>query len=182
MKGRLFWLTTALLLGLAVHIAYILFVPRSQMDAKMAALTTLAGINRLAVIEPAALVDIIPEADPWFAYAVCVYDLASGPVRVRARIPQGYWLLSFYAPNGDSFYSLNDRQADVRELDVVVTDRPAEGAEEGTLGPALGGANSIVVRSPAEKGLALLRARVESPVLISRLKADLAASSCGPAT
>ena len=182
MTGRLFWFTTALLLGLAVHIAYILFVPRSQMDAKMAAFTALAGVNRLAVIEPAALTSVIPEADPWFAHAVCVFDLASGPVRIGAHIPDGYWLISLFAPNGDSFYSLNDRQAGVRNLDLVVTDRQSGRADEASLGAELAGGNAIVVRSPSRRGLALLRARVEMPALRARFTTDLAASTCGPAS
>lgn len=182
MKGRLFWFTTALLLGLAVHIAYILFVPRSQMSAKITALAALAGVNRLTVIEPAALDTVIPAADPWFAHAVCVFDLTSGPVRIRARIPDTYWLISFFAPNGDGFYSLNDRQAGVRELDLMITDRLSEGLEEGALGAQLAVGNAIVVRAPSRRGLALLRARVEMPLLRPRLTAELAASTCGPAT
>ena len=113
MSGRLFWFTVAVLLGIAVHISYILFVPRIQMDAKIGEFTRLAGINHLMVVQPDKLESVLPDADPSLAHAICVFDLSAGPVVVKARVPTGYWLISFYAPNGDGFYSPNNRQADV---------------------------------------------------------------------
>jgi len=180
MSSRLFWFTAALLLGIAVHLAYILFVPRQQMDAMMGQFSALAGINKLAVLTPEAVDRVLPEADPALAHAVCVFDLSAGPVVVKAKIPSGYWLVALYAPNGDSFYSLNSRQAGVNSLDLVIRN-PANAAGD-RAGPALqvGADNRVTVRSPSARGLVLLRARVPTPALGPRIRADLAASACSP--
>ncbi len=182
MSGRLFWFTAALLLAIAVHLAYILFVPRQQMAAMMDQFSALAGVNKLAVVAPEALDRVLPEADPALAYAVCVFDLSAGPVLVKAKIPFGYWLVSLYAPNGDSFYSLNSRQADVKSLDVVIRDRTSAADNRAGAAPQAGADNQVTVKSPSSRGLVLLRARVPTPALGPRIRADLAASACSPAT
>ncbi len=182
MSGRLFWLTVAALLGIAVHISYVLFVPRVQMDAKMSEFTRLAGTNHLVVVQQDALESVLPEADPSLVHAVCVFDLSAGPIVVKAKVPIGYWLISFYAPNGDGFYSLNNRQADVRNLDLVVI-RKSDASSSDTAAEAQAGAdNQITVRSPSLKGLVVLRARIATPAMLARVRADLAASQCVPAT
>jgi len=182
MSGRLFWFTAALLLGLAVHLAYILFVPRQQMEARMAQFSALAGVNKLAVLEPRVLDRILPEADPALAYAACVFDLSPGPVVVKATIPAGYWLVSVYAPNGDSFYSLNSRQADVKTLDLVIRNQASAAGDQSGSAPQAGADSQVTVKSPSKQGLVLLRARVRTPALGPRIRADLAASACSPAT
>ena len=60
MSGRLFWFTAALLLGIAVHLAFILFVPRQQMEAKMSQFSALAGVNKLAVLTSEAVDRVLP--------------------------------------------------------------------------------------------------------------------------
>jgi len=182
MSGRLFWFTAALLLGIAVHLAYILFVPRQQMEAKMSEFSALAGVNKLAVLAPEAVDRVLPEADPALAVAACVFDLSDGPVMVNAKIPHGYWLVSLYAPNGDSFYSLNSRQADVSHLDLVIRNRASAAGDQAVPAPQAGAGNRVTVRSPSLRGLLLLRARVPTPALGPRIRADLTASACAPAT
>jgi len=182
MSGRLFWFTAALLLGIAVHLAYVLFVPRQQMEAKMGQFSALAGVNKLAVLTPEAVDRVLPEADPALAYAVCVFDLSGGPVTVKAKIPRGYWLVSLYAPNGDGFYSLNSRQAGVRRLDLVISNRTNAADKRAGPAPQAGTENRVTVRSPSASGLVLLRARVPTPALGPSVRADLAASACSPAT
>jgi uncharacterized membrane protein len=181
MNGRLFWLTAALLVGIAAHIAYILFVPRTQMDAKMSDFTALAGTNKLVVVEPDVLATVLPGADPGLAHAVCVFDLASGPVLIKAAVPAGYWLISFYAPNGDSFYSLNDRQADVRTLNLLLTPKSSDPGIDRLSNPQVGEGSEIAVKSPSARGLVLLRARIEAAALRTRVMGDLATSFCGRA-
>lgn len=180
MRDRLFWFTAALLLGIAVHLAYVLFVPRQQMEAMISRFSALAGVNRLAVLSPEAVDRILPEADPALAYAACVFDLSAGPVTVKAKIPLGYWLISLYAPNGDSFYSLNNRQADVKQLDLVIRGRANAGGDQAGPAPQAGAGNRVTVRSPSAHGLVLLRARVPTPALGTRIRADLAESACSP--
>jgi uncharacterized membrane protein len=182
MSGRLFWVTAAVLLGIAVHIAYVLFVPRTQMDGKMAEFTGIAGTNKLVVVEPEALEGVVPVADLALVYAVCVFDVSAGPVTVKAHVPVGYWLISFFAANGDGFYSLNNRQADLRRLNLRVVSKDSPPADETDASPQVGEGNEIAVRSPSQQGLVLLRARVRTPALRTRVKAELAASVCERST
>ncbi len=182
MSGKLFWFSVAVLLGIAVHISYVLFVPRIQMDAKMSEFTKLAGINHLMVVQPDKLESVLPDADPSLAHAICVFDLSAGPIVVKAMVPTAYWLISFYAPNGDGFYSLNNRQADVRNLNLMVVNK-SNGTNGDSSPDALEGTdNQITVRSPSIRGLVVLRARIAAPAMLARVQADLAASNCVPAS
>ena len=182
MSGRLFWFTVAALLAIAVHISYILFVPRLQMDTKMSEFTRLAGVNHLMVVQPDKLQSVLPDADPSLAHAICVFDLSAGPVVVKAKVPTAYWLISFYAPNGDGFYSLNNRQADVRNLNLMVVNK-SDGTNGNTeTGVQAGADNRITVRSPSIRGLVVLRARIAAPAMLARMQADLSASNCVPAS
>ena len=178
MNGRLFWLTAALLVGIAAHIAYILFVPRTQMDAKMSSFVALAGTNKLVMVESDALATVLPGADPSLAHAVCVFDLASGPVLIKAAVPASYWVISLYAPNGDSFYSLNNRQADQRNLSLLLTGKSSGPDTDRSSNPQVGEGSEMTIRSPSPRGLVLLRARIEAPALRTRVIGDLATSIC----
>ena len=102
---------------------------------------------------------VMPSPD--LLYSVCVYDLADGPVRVRAT-PQlpGYWSISLYSANSDNFYVRNDRQAQGAPIDLWLV--PAGGAK-GTM-PVPQGVQVVV--SPSGTGFLLMR------VLASDYQAD----------
>lgn len=59
--------------------------------------------------------------NPDLLYAACVLDLAEGPAVVMAN-PRltGYWSLALYASNTDNFFVLNDHDAGMRPVKLLV--------------------------------------------------------------
>jgi len=46
---------------------------------------------------------------PDLAYAICVYDLSDGPLKIRVAPWDDYWSLSLYAANTDNYWTVNDK-------------------------------------------------------------------------
>lgn len=118
----------------------------------------------------------IVRPSPDLLYVACLYDLAHGPVVVRAPRSSTYLSLSGFAANTDNFFALNDRGADAgSELAIALV--PA-GSPDAL--PA-GAAGARRVESPSERGIVLARLRVESPAQIPDLRELQARVSCEPA-
>lgn len=84
--------------------------------SRLAALAPAAGPNLIHEQAAAAL----PFADPNIALAVCRYDLASGPFRVRTRLSDTFLVVVFADEKRGIFSSVSDRAATSGLLDVVV--------------------------------------------------------------
>src|SRR5204862_249839 len=71
---------------------------------------------------------VLPFMDPAFATAVCRYDLAAGPLKLRVPVSQAYTSVSFYARSGIAYYAINDRAAGRRviELDLMTSAQRAD--------------------------------------------------------
>ena len=63
--------------------------------------------------------------DPAFATAVCRYDLAGGPLKLRVPVSQAYTSVSFYTRNGVAYYAINDRAAGRRVIELDLMTRAA---------------------------------------------------------
>jgi uncharacterized membrane protein len=85
-------------------------------------------------------------------YAICMFDLREGPVRVTAN-PQlpGYWSIALYASNSDNFYVINDLQAHGKPVDLWLVSRDSSAEKRAV--PA----GSEVVITPSATGLLLMR-------------------------
>jgi uncharacterized membrane protein len=111
------------------------------------------GVVRPPMTDHTARRIVMPSPD--LLYATCTFDLARGPLRVRAdpRTPH-YWSIALYASNSDNFYTLNDRQAAGRPVDLVLVG-PGTDARASSL-PA----GATRVDAPASRGLLLMRVLV----------------------
>ena len=68
---------------------------------------------------------VLPFMDPAFATAVCRYDLAAGPLKLRVPVSQAYTSVSFYTRNGVAYYAINDRAAGRRIIELDLMTRAA---------------------------------------------------------
>ena len=122
LSGLLPWALACFALAGIVHIASVLLMPRlAPRDAytRLAAFIAQGGLRPLPAAEPGQ--EILPFLDPAFAYAVCGYDLARGPLRIRAAVVPGPFVsMSFRSRKGQLFYSLTDRAASRGKIDIVV--------------------------------------------------------------
>ena len=62
----------------------------------------------------------MPMMAPDVRYAVCRYDLSKGPVRLRAQIADGLWLIAFYTPLGENFYAVVGADMKQSEVDLII--------------------------------------------------------------
>lgn len=119
--GAARYLALSLLAAAAVHIVAIFSAPSLAENDAFAAIAR-AG-PELAVIEigrgaPSGVVD--PYDDPVTLLAACHFDLAGGPVRLQARVPEGFLSISLNRRGGGVFYAVTDRAASRGVLSIVV--------------------------------------------------------------
>lgn len=177
MKGLLFWTVCALLLAGVVHLGYVLIVPQFEMRAKIDELRQLAGNGALTVLSREDSVRLMGPDGRWLVHALCLYDLADGPMTINAAVPNSYWSMAIYSAAGETFYSLNDRQAGVERVDLMIR-QPSEPVlnEEEEL--VLPNDDVFTVRAPDPLGLVVMRALAGEPAEYERTSEILARSSC----
>lgn len=111
----------------------------------------------------------IVRPSPDLANSSCVFDLATGPVRVTAAPWDGYMSVSVYSANSDNIFVVNDRNAP-QGVDMIIylrgTSRPS-GAE-------------LVVESPSRKGIVLQRRLAPTTERFVAAAAARATDVCAP--
>jgi uncharacterized membrane protein len=178
---RLFlWLLGGMLLGVAVHLATVLALPRTASQDAYARIVPTAPVNKVVPLPaPAPGNAIMPFMDPSFAAAVCRYDLSRGPLKLTAPVSQAYTSVSFYTRNGVAYYAINDRAAGRRviELDLMTTQQRAAMPED----EEVTAADRLIVESPTTTGIIVLRALAPEAALMPAARAALAGAQCRPA-
>jgi len=88
---------TGIVLGGIVHLATVLYLPRTATNDAYSRLASNAPINTMmALPQPSPAAAVVPYMDPAFASAVCRYDLSKGPIKLSAPVSQAYTSVSFY--------------------------------------------------------------------------------------
>jgi uncharacterized membrane protein len=173
----LLWLLGGLLLGGIVHLATVLLLPRTATQDAYTRLAVAAPANSVVPL-PAATPDdaVLPFMAPAFATAVCRYDLGAGPLTLRVPVSQAYTSVSFYARSGVAYYAINDRAAGRRviELDLMTTAQRADLPEDEDTTAA----DRLIVESPTQTGLILVRTFGPEPGLMPMARRALAAAQC----
>lgn len=171
------WLVGGVLMGGIVHLGTVLYLPTTATQDAYARISAISPVNSVVALPaPSSDSTIVPFMDPAFAAAVCRYDLASGPIKLRAPISPAYTSVSFYTNKGIAYYAINDRAAGRRiiELELMTkaqrNDLPDD--EESAA------ADRLIVESPSEKGLIVLRALAPELGMMGAAKAALSSARC----
>ncbi|TKW75013.1 MAG: DUF1254 domain-containing protein [Bradyrhizobium icense] len=172
-----FTIIAGVLLGLIVHLVAVLALPRiATQDAysRLTPVTKLNAVTQFPVADPTNAP--MPFMDPAFALAICRYDLSSGPIKLTVPVSQAYTSVSFYTRNEVAYYAINDRSAGRRviELDLMTEAQHAELPEEEDVTSA----DRLIIDSPSETGLIVMKALAPEPGLMPQAQASLAASRC----
>lgn len=173
----LLWLLAGALLGGVVHLVAVLILPRTATQDAYMRLTPIAQVNTVTPLpQPAPQSEVMPFMDPAFASAVCRYDLSSGPVKLTVPISSAYTSVSFYTRRGVAYYAINDRSAGRRqiELHLMTAAQRAELSEDEDITAA----DRLIVESPSNTGLILMRALAPEPGLMPVARAALGAATC----
>ena len=172
-----FAIIAGVLLGGVVHLVSVLALPRiATQDAysRLTPMTKLNAVTSLPLADPNN--SPMPFMDPAFAMAICRYDLSGGPIKLKVPVSQAYTSVSFYTRNEVAYYAINDRSAGkkVIELDLMTEAQHNELPED----EEVTAADRLIIDSPTETGLILLKALAPEPGLMPQAQASLAASSC----
>lgn len=167
------WLLLAVVVAAVAHVLTVWLLPRAVMRVATNRLAELAGFNH-AVYPPRAdeRARAIVRPSPDLLYASCAFDVASGPVRIRAVVPQDtYWSLSMFAANTDNFFVVNDRAVTAGAVDLVL-------AASGTKVDLPPGAT--LVEAPSARGIVLTRAVVAGTDRLAELDEVRRRFTCAP--
>lgn len=178
------WLIATLLVAAIVHIVSVLLMPalapRDALARLAAYARTAAPAEGLVVLPPMAPgAETLPFEDPAFAEAVCVYDLAKGPLRVKTTVDGDDFLgLSFHANAGRIYHSMTDRSAIKGKIDIVLGDSrqidAITSADEGDAPPP----SEVRLTAPTTRGFILIRSLAKRPSDQERARSRLSAISC----
>jgi uncharacterized membrane protein len=171
------WLLGGVLLGGIVHLATILWLPRTATQDAYSRLLPITPVNAVAML-PAPTPDqvVLPFMDPAFATAICRYDLANGPLQLSLNVSQAYTSVSFYTRFGTAYYAINDRAAGRRviQLDLMTERQRHEMPEEEDVTTA----DRLIVESPTATGIIVLKALAPEPGLMPMAREALATGRC----
>jgi uncharacterized membrane protein len=166
-----------LLLGGIIHIAIVFLVPYYAPNDAWAQVRGL-GRDRQFHTLPAAEAGAEPIAslDPRMLHAICRFDLASGPLRVRAEFSDEFWSVAVFDRRGRNVYSLNDRAVERSRLDMAIL-TPVQMAQLRQDPPA-SLETAIVLELPIDSGFVLLRAFVPNGSLLPSVSSALQGADC----
>jgi uncharacterized membrane protein len=181
MTRWLLWLIGGTLLGGIVHLATVLALPKAATQDAYARIAAISPVNAVVLLPPPSPDGaILPFMDPAFASAVCRYDLSKGPVKLSVPVSPAYTSVSFYTRSDVAYYAINDRAAGRRviELDLMTTKQRELVPEDDEITAA----DRLIVESPSDTGLIVLRALAPEPGMTTAVSRSLAAARCEPQT
>ena len=173
----LFAIIGGIILGGVVHLVSVLALPKiASQDAysRLARITAVNAVTPLPLVGPAS--EPMPFMDPAFAAAVCRYDLATGPIKLTVPVSQAYTSVSFYTRSDVAYYAINDRSAGRRVIELtLMTEAQHEALPEEEDVTA---ADRLIIDSPSQTGLIVLKALAAEPGLMTQAQATLVAATC----
>jgi uncharacterized membrane protein len=173
------WLLGGALLGGIVHLVTVLELPRLAAQDAYSRLAPIAPVNKVVPVPPPSPEkSAIPFMDPAFAMAVCRYDLSRAPLKFSVPISQAYTSVSFYTRADIAYYAINDRAAGRRviELDLMTQDQKNDLPDN----EEITAADRLIVESPTNTGLIVIKALAAEPGLIGSAQDTLTAAKCQP--
>jgi len=179
MSKWLLWLMGGIMLGGIVHLATVLWLPRTATQDAYSRLLPVTPVNQVTTLpEPSPEKGLLPYVDPAFATAVCRYDLSEGPLQLSLNVSQAYTSVSFYTRYGRPYYAINDRAAGRRviELDLMTEQQHNEMPEEEDVTAA----DRLIVESPTRTGVIVMKALAPEPGLMTMARDALATGRCRP--
>jgi uncharacterized membrane protein len=179
LRVPLLYVLLCLVLAGLIHIAAVLALPSLAPTSAWERLVTLGPANmmiQLPALTPGH--EIMPMMAPDVRYAFCRFDLRRGPVRLKGAVPSDLWMVAFYTPQGDNFYTVSGVDMKSAQLDLVIAKADQPVVEAGVDAPEESD-EVFVVKSPVEQGIAMIRAPLSGPSRAPSAEDALRATACG---
>jgi uncharacterized membrane protein len=182
MRRQFFWLVTATILALIAHVSFVLFMPSRSLSAAIDTALGAAPTNTFTILAPDAQLSLLPFASRDNIIGICKFDLRQGPVRVAAKLSEGFWSFAIYTLDGEQVYAINDTQADTNSFNVELS------REGGLLAQLLNSSGDAVdvtaddigwrIAITQKQGLAILWVAVADPLLRKEAEDVIKQSRC----
>jgi uncharacterized membrane protein len=184
---RLSWMSWMFVAGClfaagVAHIITVFALPLFSTTSAFERLRPLLPVNTMTALPPAAPgaatgTSPPPFLSPDMRYAMCRYDLSSGPLLVSAILPEAGWSLAIHAPDGENFYLVPGQ--DQRRTDISFTiARSGERPLIATPGVRRSDVDATQVTSPRLEGLVVIRAPVRGLAYRGEIEAILKTATC----
>ena len=174
------YLAAAVILAALVHFVVVLAAPFVASDDAFQRLAGRGDVNATVLLPRADPGQrVFPYGDPAVAMAFCRFDLAAGPIRVKAPAGRSFASISFHARRGLVFYALTDKAATHGVIDAVIGTSEqvqALAASDNEEDPS----RDLRVIAPAREGYVLMRAFSELPSLYPQAEAEAKRLACTP--
>lgn len=180
---RTFWTLFSVLTAIAAHLCYILFVPSQQFQTKLESILAESGINTLARATLGTAAASVAEYPNELTYALCLFDLSTGPLRINARVPDQYWALEVYNQRGGTIYTINDKQAPRKQFSLYLYDDDPDPEAIVNAANSVGSSiNSITVLTGTQTGIVVIRSAAANRLEAARSAEALQNTSCSLVT
>ena len=164
-----------LLLAATLHLLIVWLIPRAITAVFLRRTAAQAGYNQVILPPlPTEKSRDVVKPSPDLLYAVCIFDISAGPVRISARPSPGYWSMALYARNSDNFFHLNDLEVKGGRVELILSDA-SRAAELKARYP-----DAIVVNPASTVGLMLTRSLVLDPDNIKSVIEARSSTDCAP--
>jgi uncharacterized membrane protein len=170
-------LAAAVLLGGIVHICATFFASLSATGQAYRLLAEKLPLNTMVMMPlqtPGQ--QILPFLPPDMLFAMCRYDLSSGPMAVSAVVPDAGWALSLHTPDGSNFYVLPGQRQRRTEVSFLVT---PSGPQAQPI-PRREDTPDTRIASPTQEGVAILRAPLRGLAWAAETESILKGATCTP--
>jgi uncharacterized membrane protein len=181
----LLYVTGVLFVAALVHIVAILVMPQVAPRDAYTRLTAFAKPGQMTLLpRPLPGHQLTPFEDPAVAQAVCLYDLANGPLHLHADLPGNRLLtVSFRTRTGQVFYSMTDRASLHGTIDVRIMTQPQLDAEqENDNDDNDQPLKELRLVAPDTRGFVLVNALSTYPSERADAEAEVKSVSCAPET
>lgn len=138
-----------------LHIVIILSIPHFAGGKAWAKVEALGTPGQFHAIGAGEAGHVLSHADPYLRSAVCVFDASAGPVHIADGDAPPFWSLAVFDPQSNEVYSMNDRTAVERRVDLTLATPLQLIALRRSTPDAL--SRSILVELPEPKGYVVLR-------------------------
>jgi uncharacterized membrane protein len=176
------FLTGALLIAGIVHLAIVLLMPHLGSSHAGTRLVRQGQTNAMVVLQPVQTgtgVLPLPFADPAMITAICRFELADGPVRLRVPVGESFLSVTLLSPAGRVILSVTDKAATRRLLDILLV-TPEQQRQLEAQDPDDEPVQEIRIRMAQPVGVVLVRGLASRQTDKEAMAALLARAICKP--
>lgn len=165
------WIIVGTVLSVVIHLATVGAVPTAIMGL-LKYKSRKAGIEVNTIFHAPPVTEKsrrVVRPSPDLIYSSIVYDLGNSAIRITAPIPETYWSLSIFSSDTENFYVVNDRQVGSKTIELILYSNGKKPANPG---------KAILVESPSESGVVILRMLIENEDKIEALQGIQRQANC----